>query len=366
MRLNLRCCNFQGLGVTLKTRTRWEGFDGTPTVLAMGGASWPHLGSDAAWVPILRAAGIRVNGFKPANSRFMVNWTPLFRDRFAGTPVKNVGLTYANNKVRGELMISQEGIEGGAIYALSRFMREAPGEPLQIDLRPDMTITALAEKLNKYGIKIIGTEFKSLDLAEDRGRFSTLLRDLNIPYPKFGVVENAGQSVELSRDLGFPLLVRPSYVLGGQGMKIVINEDELETHVIKILQDIPDNKILLDHFLEKAIEAEADAICDGEDVYVIGIMEHIEPAGIHSGRIAQPLREHPAVKNFRNSGMIWAFEVDSPHADFAQRCFHLALEQEILLRPMGRTVYFMPPYVISEAEMDKLITGSLSVIEALN
>ena len=139
----------QGLGVTLKTRTRWEGFDGTPTVLAMGGASWPHLGSDAAWVPILRAAGIRVNGFKPANSRFMVNWTPLFRDRFAGTPVKNVGLTYANNKVRGELMISQEGIEGGAIYALSRFMREAPGEPLQIDLRPDMTITALAEKLNK-------------------------------------------------------------------------------------------------------------------------------------------------------------------------------------------------------------------------
>lgn len=137
----------QGLGVTLRIRTRWEGFDGTPTILAMGGASWPHLGSDAAWVPVLRAVGIRVNGFKPANSRFLVNWTPLFRDRFAGTPVKNVGLSYANNKVRGELMISQEGIEGGAIYALSKFMRESPGEPLQIDLRPDMTITALAEKL---------------------------------------------------------------------------------------------------------------------------------------------------------------------------------------------------------------------------
>ncbi len=137
----------QSLGVTFKTRTRWEGFDGTPTILAMGGASWPHLGSDAAWVPVLRAAGIRVNGFKPANSRFLVNWTPLFRDRFAGTPVKNVGLSYANNKVRGELMISQEGIEGGAIYALSKFMRESPGEPLQIDLRPDMTIAALAEKL---------------------------------------------------------------------------------------------------------------------------------------------------------------------------------------------------------------------------
>ena len=137
------------LGVTLKTRERWQGFDGTPTILAMGGASWPHLGSDAQWVPVLRAAGVRVNGFKPANSRFLVNWTPHFRDRFAGTPIKNVSLTYANNKVRGELMISQEGIEGGAIYALSRFMREAPGEPLQIDLRPDVTLAALTEKLAK-------------------------------------------------------------------------------------------------------------------------------------------------------------------------------------------------------------------------
>ena len=133
----------------MKTRERWQGFDGTPTILAMGGASWPHLGSDAAWVPILRAAGIRVNGFKPSNSRFLVNWTPLFRNRFAGTPVKNVALTYANNKVRGELMISQEGIEGGAIYALSRFMREAPGQPLQIDLRPDLTVANLAERLSK-------------------------------------------------------------------------------------------------------------------------------------------------------------------------------------------------------------------------
>lgn len=145
------------------------------------------------------------------------------------------------------------------------------------------TALKLAEKLDKYGIKIIGTSFESLDLAEDRGRFSTLLRDLGIPYPKFGVVEDASHSITLSRELGFPLLVRPSYVLGGQSMKIVINEEELEQHVVKILQDIPDNKILLDHFLEKAIEAEADAICDGENAYIIGIMEHIEPAGIHSG-----------------------------------------------------------------------------------
>ena len=145
------------------------------------------------------------------------------------------------------------------------------------------TALKMAEKLTRYGIKIIGTSWDALDLAEDRGRFSGLLRDLNIPYPKFGTVREAEGAIELSRELGFPLLVRPSYVLGGQSMKIVINEEELEQHVMKILQDIPDNNILLDHFLENAIEAEADAICDGEDVYIIGIMEHIEPAGIHSG-----------------------------------------------------------------------------------
>lgn len=145
------------------------------------------------------------------------------------------------------------------------------------------TALKLAEKLDRYGIKILGTDYKSLDLAEDRGSFSTLLRDHDIPYPKFGVLENAEQAVELSGQLGFPLLVRPSYVLGGQSMKIVINETELEQHVVNILRDIPDNKILLDHFLDNAIEAEADAICDGENVYIIGIMEHIEPAGIHSG-----------------------------------------------------------------------------------
>ncbi len=145
------------------------------------------------------------------------------------------------------------------------------------------TALKLAAKLDRYGIKIIGTSFDSLDLAEDRGRFSNLLKEQNIPYPKFGVVENAEQAIELSRDLGFPLLVRPSYVLGGQKMKIVINEHELEQHVVNILRDMPDNQILLDHFLEGATEAEADAICDGEDAYIIGIMQHIEPAGIHSG-----------------------------------------------------------------------------------
>lgn len=145
------------------------------------------------------------------------------------------------------------------------------------------TALKMAEKLTRYGIKIIGTSWEALDLAEDRGNFSDMLRKLDIPYPKFGTVRESEAAIELSRELGFPLLVRPSYVLGGQSMKIVINENELEQHVMKILRDIPDNNILLDHFLENAIEAEADAICDGEDAYIIGIMEHIEPAGIHSG-----------------------------------------------------------------------------------
>ncbi len=145
------------------------------------------------------------------------------------------------------------------------------------------TALKLAEKLERYGIKIIGTDYKSLDLAEDRGSFSNLLKDNGIPYPKFGVIEDAEQAVELSKELGFPLLVRPSYVLGGQNMKIVINEQELEQHVVKLLQDHPGNQVLLDHFLEGAIEAESDSICDGVDNYIIGMMEHIEPAGIHSG-----------------------------------------------------------------------------------
>ena len=145
------------------------------------------------------------------------------------------------------------------------------------------TALKLAEKLDRYGIKIIGTSFKSLDLAEDRGSFSTLLKANDIPYPEFGVAETADDALELADKLEFPILVRPSYVLGGQGMKIVINKEELESHVVDLLRKIPNNKLLLDHYLDGAIEAEADAICDGENVYIIGIMEHIEPCGIHSG-----------------------------------------------------------------------------------
>jgi carbamoyl-phosphate synthase large subunit len=145
------------------------------------------------------------------------------------------------------------------------------------------TALKLAEKLDRYGIKIIGTSYKSLDLAEDRGSFSTLLKDNNIPYPDFGVAETAEDAIKLTEELSFPILVRPSYVLGGQGMKIVINKEDLEAHVVDLLRKMPNNKLLLDHYLDGAIEAEADAISDGEDVYIIGIMEHIEPCGIHSG-----------------------------------------------------------------------------------
>ena len=145
------------------------------------------------------------------------------------------------------------------------------------------TALKLAEKLDKYGIKIIGTSFEALDIAEDRGRFSTLLKELNIPYPRFGTATTADEALAVANELDFPILVRPSYVLGGQGMKIVINKEELEEHVVDLLRKIPNNVLLLDHYLDGAIEAESDSICDGENVYTIGIMEHIEPCGVHSG-----------------------------------------------------------------------------------
>ncbi len=145
------------------------------------------------------------------------------------------------------------------------------------------TALKLAEKLERYGIKILGSSFKSLDLAEDRGSFSNILKENNIPYPEFDIAETAEEALQVADKLDFPILVRPSYVLGGQGMKIVINKKELEEHVVDLLRSIPGNKLLLDHYLDGAIEAEADAICDGENIYIIGIMEHIEPCGIHSG-----------------------------------------------------------------------------------
>lgn len=145
------------------------------------------------------------------------------------------------------------------------------------------TALKLSERLRDEGIKILGTSFENMDLAEDRGSFSDLLKDLDIPYPKYGVAEDAYDAIKVANEVGYPVLVRPSYVLGGQGMKIVINDEDLQAAVIELLGDLPGNRVLIDHFLDRAEEAESDSISDGDDVEIIGIMEHIEPAGIHSG-----------------------------------------------------------------------------------
>lgn len=145
------------------------------------------------------------------------------------------------------------------------------------------TALKLAKKLTEKGIKIIGTSFDDMDIAEDRGRFSDLLKELHIPYPKYGTAFTTDDAINVANEVGYPVLVRPSYVLGGQRMRIVINDDELESSVLSLLRDLPDNKILIDEFLDRCQEAEIDAICDGEEVHIMGIMEHIEPAGIHSG-----------------------------------------------------------------------------------
>lgn len=145
------------------------------------------------------------------------------------------------------------------------------------------TALKLAERLHKKGIKIIGTSYDNMDIAEDRGRFSDMLKSLGIPYPEYGTALNVDDAVEVAKVVGYPVLVRPSYVLGGQRMRIVINDEELESAVVSLLKHIPDNKILIDHFLDRCQEAEIDGIFDGEDFHVMGVMEHIEPAGIHSG-----------------------------------------------------------------------------------
>ena len=145
------------------------------------------------------------------------------------------------------------------------------------------TALKLSKRLNEKGIKIIGTSFDNMDIAEDRGRFSDLLKELQIPYPQYGTAYTADEAIEVANKVGYPVLVRPSYVLGGQRMRIVINDDEVEKAVVNLLKHIPGNKILIDHFLDRCQEAEIDAIFDGENFHVMGVMEHIEPAGIHSG-----------------------------------------------------------------------------------
>lgn len=145
------------------------------------------------------------------------------------------------------------------------------------------TALKLAKRLHERGVKIIGTSFDAMDIAEDRGRFSDLLKEMGILYPNYGTAYTTDEAIEVANQVGYPVLVRPSYVLGGQAMRIVINDEELESSVLNIMRLVPNNKILIDHFLDRCQEAEIDAICDGEEVHIMGIMEHIEPAGIHSG-----------------------------------------------------------------------------------
>lgn len=162
------------------------------------------------------------------------------------------------------------------------------------------TALKLSERMRDHGVKIIGTSFENMDLAEDRGSFSRLLKELEIPYPQFGVAENAYEAIEVANEVGYPVLVRPSYVLGGQGMKIVINDEDLQKAVIDLLGDLPGNKVLIDHFLDRAEETESDSICDGEDVVMVGMMEHIEPAGIHSGDSSAVLPPFSLSENVKN------------------------------------------------------------------
>ncbi|MFZ1372002.1 MAG: carbamoyl-phosphate synthase large subunit [Ferruginibacter sp.] len=145
------------------------------------------------------------------------------------------------------------------------------------------TALKLAKRLHEKGIKIIGSSFDSMDIAEDRGRFSDMLKELEIPYPEYGTAYNTDEAIEVARKVGYPVLIRPSYVLGGQRMRIVINDEDLEKGVLSLIKHLPGNKILIDHFLDRCQEAEIDAIFDGDDFHVMGVMEHIEPAGIHSG-----------------------------------------------------------------------------------
>jgi carbamoyl-phosphate synthase large subunit len=145
------------------------------------------------------------------------------------------------------------------------------------------TALKLAKQLHEKGIKIIGTSFDSMDIAEDRGRFSDTLKELGIPYPNYGTAFNTDEAIEVAKVVGYPVLIRPSYVIGGQRMRIVLNDEDLEKGILSLIKHLPGNKILIDHFLDRCQEAEIDAIFDGEDFHIMGVMEHIEPAGIHSG-----------------------------------------------------------------------------------
>ena len=145
------------------------------------------------------------------------------------------------------------------------------------------TAIKLGERFEEDGIQVLGTSYSKMDLVEDRGKFTSILQKLDIPFPPYGVAHSVEEALETAGRLGYPTLIRPSYVLGGEGMRIAINEDEVAEYVGNVLETYPDNEILLDRFLEDAVELDVDAICDGDEVWIAGMMQHIEPAGVHSG-----------------------------------------------------------------------------------
>jgi carbamoyl-phosphate synthase large subunit len=145
------------------------------------------------------------------------------------------------------------------------------------------TPLGLAERLEKAGVPIVGTSPKAIDLAEDRGAFGEVLNIAGLPAPRFGTATSFEQARRIAADIGYPVLVRPSYVLGGRGMEIVYDEDTLQGYITRATELSPEHPVLVDRFLEDAIEIDVDALCDGTEVYIGGIMEHIEEAGIHSG-----------------------------------------------------------------------------------
>jgi carbamoyl-phosphate synthase large subunit len=145
------------------------------------------------------------------------------------------------------------------------------------------TALKLAKRFHKHGIKIFGTPFEMMDLAEDRGKFSEVLTKLEIPFPVYGTAYDVESALKVAERIGYPVLIRPSYVLGGQGMRIAVKADELTEYVNRIMESHPENEFLIDHYLEDAVEVDVDSIYDGEQLHIAGIMQHIEPAGVHSG-----------------------------------------------------------------------------------
>jgi len=145
------------------------------------------------------------------------------------------------------------------------------------------TALKLGKRFVKEGIKIFGTPFEKINFAEDRGAFSDFLERLEIPFPNYGTARTVEEAVKIADRIGYPVLIRPSYVLGGQGMRIAIKQEELEHYTDRVLMTHPENDFLIDKYLEHAIEVDVDGVYDGEQMHIAGIMQHIEPAGVHSG-----------------------------------------------------------------------------------